>query len=185
MESDEVLGYANVIHGTVKLSRVLRDGRQQLVGLNFAPDLLGRLFSTESPLSAEAATEVELCRFPKGVLEQLVADSESLKLRLLDQSLKELDEAREWMVTLGRKSAVERVASVLLLVATRIGSRQADGSVAIELPIGRADMADFLGLTLETVSRQITRLRHDGVIAVRGHRDVVIHDLEALRARAG
>jgi len=185
VESDEVMGYANVTSGTVKLSRVLRDGRQQLVGLQFAPDLMGRLFSTESPLSAEAATEVELCRVPKEVMEALVLSSDRLKLRLLDQSLKDLDEAREWMVTLGRKSAIERVASVLLLVATRMGGADAQGDIVVDLPIGRADMADFLGLTLETVSRQMSRLRHEGVISVQGHRCVVIHDLDALKGRTG
>lgn len=185
VESDAVRGYANVMRGTVKLSRVLRDGRQQLVGLQFAPDLMGRLFSTESPLSAEAATEVELCRMPREVLEGLVANSDGLKQRLLEQALQDLDEAREWMVTLGRKNAVERVACVLLLLATRSGCRDAGGSITVNLPIGRADMADFLGLTIETVSRQMSRLRHEGIISVLGHRCVVIHDMAALRARSG
>jgi CRP/FNR family transcriptional regulator len=184
IESGEV-GYANVTRGTVKLSRVLRDGRQQVVGLQFAPDLMGRLFSTESPLSAEAATDVELCRIPRSVLESLVADSDRIKLRLLAQSLRDLDAARDWMVTLGRKTAAERVASLLLLVATRTGIADGAGRLTLELPISRADMADFLGLTLETVSRQISRLRHDGVIEVRGHRSVVILGPVALEARAG
>lgn len=185
LESAETNGYANVVEGTIKLSRVLRDGRQQLVALQFAPDLLGRLFSTESPLSAEAATAVELCRFPKDALEALVAGSHQLQRRLLEQSLQDLDEAREWMVTLGRKSAIERVASVLLLVALRSGCRQPDGDIAIELPIGRADMADFLGLTLETVSRQMSKLRREGLIGLQGHRRVLIRDLPALRALTG
>jgi len=184
IESGEV-GYANVTSGTIKLSRVLRDGRQQVIGLQFSPDLMGRLFSTESPLSAEAATEVELCRIPRSVLEALVASNDRIKLRLLAQSLRDLDEAREWMVTLGRKNAAERVASLLLLVATRVGVADAAGKLTLELPISRADMADFLGLTLETVSRQISRLRHDGVIAVRGHRCVVILNRMALESRAG
>ncbi|RYE88330.1 MAG: cyclic nucleotide-binding domain-containing protein, partial [Hyphomicrobiales bacterium] len=75
MESDEVTGYATVIEGVIKLSRVLRDGRQQLVGLQFASDLLGRLYATQSPLTAEAASEVELCRMPKLVFESLVGSS--------------------------------------------------------------------------------------------------------------
>jgi CRP/FNR family transcriptional regulator len=185
VESDEVVGYANLTRGTVKLTRVLRDGRQQLVGLQFAPALMGRLYSTESLLSAEAATDVELCRFPKEVLEALVASSGELKQHLLGQSLEDLDEAREWMVTLGRKSAVERVACLLVLVAIRSGMGDAGGAVAIELPIGRADMADFLGLTVETVSRQMSRLRREGLIDVQGHRCVVIRDLAELRSRTG
>ena len=185
VESDEATVYANVTSGTVKLSRVLRDGRQQLVGLQFAPDLMGRLFSDESPLSAEAATEVELCRVPKDVIEALVVSSERLKLRLLDQALKDLDDAREWMVTLGRKSAVERVASMLLLIAARSGATDTGSEVVVDLPISRADMADFLGLTVETVSRQMSRLRHEGVITIHGHRCVVIGSLATLKARTG
>lgn len=185
VESDESTVYANLTSGTVKLSRVLRDGRQQLVGLQFAPDLMGRLFSDESPLSAETATEVELCRIPKNVIEGLVVSSERLKLRLLDQALKDLDDAREWMVTLGRKSAVERVASMLLLIAVRTGHTDPIREIVVDLPISRADMADFLGLTVETVSRQMSRLRHEGVITIHGHRCVVIRSLAALRARTG
>lgn len=187
IESGEITGYANVTDGVVKLSRVLRDGRQQLVGLQFAPDLMGRLFRTESPLTAEAASDVELCRMPRTVLEGLVDSSTRLKQHLLDQSLQDLDEARDWMVTLGRKNAAERVASLLLLIASRNASSGIEGtdSATFDLPIGRADMADFLGITIETVSRQISKLRHEGTIVISSHRHVVIPDLAALRSRAG
>nr|ACF98133.1 putative transcriptional activator Crp family protein [uncultured bacterium 1062] len=185
IESSEITGYANVTDGVVKLSRVLRDGRQQLVGLQFAPDLMGRLFGTESPLTAEAASDVQLCRMPRVVLEALVDSSTRLKQRLLDQSLQDLDEAREWMVTLGRKSAAERVASLLLLIASRSVAAGCTNSATFDLPIGRADMADFLGVTIETVSRQISKLRHEGVIVISSHRHVVVPDLAALRSRAG
>lgn len=187
MESDEVTSYATVIDGVVKLSRVLRDGRQQLVGLQFAADLLGRLYASESPLTAEAASEVELCRMPKPVLEDLVEGSGDLKQRLLDQALQDLDEAREWMVTLGRKTASERVASLLLLIAARsVGKdKPLTGSVTFDLPLIRNDMADFLGLTIETVSRQISKLRNEGTIVISSHRHVVVPDVERLRQRAG
>lgn len=187
MEGDEVTGYANVIEGVIKLSRVLRDGRQQLVGLQFAADLLGRLFARESPLTAEAVSDVELCRMPKVLLENLVGGSAALKQRLLDQSLEDLDQAREWMVTLGRKTASERIASLLLLLAVRTVGRGEvlSGRVVFELPLVRADMADFLGLTIETVSRQISKLRHEGIIEVTSHRHIEVPDIERLRARAG
>ena len=187
MESDQVTGYATVIDGVIKLSRVLRDGRQQLVGLQFSADLLGRLYASESPLTAEAASDVELCRMPKLVLESLVGTSADLKQRLLDQSLQDLDEAREWMVTLGRKTAAERVASLLLLIAARsVGKdKPLEGSVTIDLPLVRNDMADFLGLTIETVSRQISKLRNEGTIVISSHRHVVVPDVERLRRRAG
>jgi CRP/FNR family transcriptional regulator, anaerobic regulatory protein len=183
LESSEITGYANVTGGVVKLSRVLQDGRQQLVGLQFAPDLMGRLYGRENLLTAEAASDVELCRIPKAIFEALVASSSALQLRLLNQSLQDLDEARDWMVTLGRKTAAEKVASVLLLIAQR--SAGGEKRVSFELPLGRADMADFLGLTIETVSRQISKLRHDGIVVVTNHRHIEVPDIEALRRRAG
>lgn len=185
IERSEITSYANVIDGVVTLSRVLRDGRQQLVGLQFAPDLLGRLFGTENLLTAEAASMVRLCRVPKSVFEALVVSSPRLQQRLLDQSLQHLDEAREWMVTLGRKTAEERVASVLLLLATRHLSGAAGSAAEFDLPLGRADIADFLGLTIETVSLQISKLRQDNIVRITNHRHVEVPDLEVLRNRAG
>lgn len=187
MESDAVTGYATVIEGVIKLSRVLRDGRQQLVGLQFPSDLLGRLYAEESPLTAEAASEVELCRMPKLVLHGLVGSSADLKQRLLQQSLQDLDEAREWMVTLGRKTAAERVASLLLLFAARCLGRGAAlaGSATFDLPLIRSDMADFLGLTIETVSRHITKLRNQGIVVISSHRHVVVPDVSRLKQMAG
>ncbi|HEY9013145.1 MAG TPA: Crp/Fnr family transcriptional regulator [Devosia sp.] len=186
-ETDTSAGYAMVVEGVIKLTRLLQDGRQQLVGLQFASDLLGRLYSSENPTTAEAVSEIELCRMPKSILESAVAESSALKDFLLRRSLQELDDAREWMVTLGRKTAPERVASILLLFALRNRRADAgkDSAVTFDLPLIRADMADFLGLTIETVSRQISKLREDGVIIVTSHRHVVVPDLERLRRRAG
>lgn len=184
-ENSAITSYANVVEGVVKLSRVLRDGKQQLVGLQFAPDLLGRLFGDENLLNVEAASDVDLCRVPRNVLEELVASSTELKQRLLDQSLQDLDDARDWMVTLGRKDAQQRVASLLLLIAKRSGADAADTGTSFDLPLSRSDMADFLGLTIETVSRQISKLRHEGVIEVANHRRVTVPDMARLAHRAG
>ena len=120
-DSTEIHSYANVMRGVVKLSKVLEDGRQQLVGLQFAPDFLGRLFGQESSVTAEAASSVDLCVVPKATLEQLIAKSPALEHKLMQQTLRELDEARTWMVTLGRKTALEKVASFLHLIATHHG----------------------------------------------------------------
>jgi CRP/FNR family transcriptional regulator len=185
-ERGTITSYANVTDGVVKLSRLLSDGRQQVVGLQFAPDLLGRLFASEHTVTVEAASAVDLCRVPKAVLEGVVAGSADLKQRLLHQSLQDLDDARDWMVTLGRKDAQQRVASLLLLVARRSGAAAGDADrVVFELPLTRADMADFLGITLETVSRQLSKLRHAGVIEIVNHRHVTVPDLARLGARAG
>ena len=165
----------------------MQDGRQQLVGLQFASDLMGRLYSAENPTTAEAVSEIELCRMPRAVLEGTIAKSSELKDFLLRRSLQDLDDAREWMVTLGRKTAAERVASILLLFAlrNRRPGEKEDGAVTFDLPLIRADIADFLGLTIETVSRQVSKLREDGVIIVTSHRHVVVPDLARLYRRAG
>lgn len=186
-DSETVASYSNVLSGIIKLSKTLADGRQQIVGLQFAPDFLGRPFKTESAINAEAATAVSLCSFPKASIERMMKESPELEHRLLMQTLKELDEARDWMVMLGRKTAAEKVASFLLLIARNVDPyRPASRNDAMfELPLTRADIADFLGLTIETVSRQLTILRKDGVITIENNRQVSVHDLARLEHRAG
>lgn len=185
-DSESVTTYANILSGVIKLTKTLSDGRQQIVGLQFAPDFIGRPFRPESMLNAEAATDVSVCSFPKSALEQLTSESPELKQKLLEQALKELDEAREWMVTLGRKTAPEKVASFLYLIATHIDPETvgAKTPISFDLPLTRADIADFLGLTIETVSRQITKLRKDGVIVVENNRHVTVADIKRLAGRA-
>jgi CRP/FNR family transcriptional regulator len=185
-ESTETASYANVMKGVVKLTKGLEDGRRQLVGLQFAPDFLGRLFSTESSVTAEAASDVELCVVPRPALERMVAENPALEHRLMQQTLRELDEARDWMVTLGRKTAVEKVASFLLLIASHANPDRKEGApVSFDLPLSRGDIADFLGVTIETVSRQFTKLKSDGVIRTVGLRGIEVPDLVRLQERAG
>lgn len=184
-DAESVSQYSNILSGVVKLTKILSDGRQQIVGLQFAPDFLGRPFRTSSKINAEAATTVQLCTFPSTVIEKMIKDSPELEHRLLQQTLDELDEARGWMVTLGRKTAAEKVASFLYLIATHIDpTAEETQSASFELPLTRADIADFLGLTIETVSRQITKLRKSGVIEVENNRHVTVPDLERLAHRA-
>lgn len=186
-DAESVERYSNILAGVVKLSKTLSDGRQQIVGLQFAPDFLGRPFRAESAVTAEAATEVRLCSFPRKIVERMIGEQPDLEHRLLKQTLKELDQARDWMVMLGRKTAAERVASFLVMIARSIdpAADPARRDRAFDLPLSRADIADFLGLTIETVSRQFTRLRADGVIRIESSRRVMVDDLRKLEARAG
>ncbi|MDX8518236.1 Crp/Fnr family transcriptional regulator [Mesorhizobium dulcispinae] len=179
--------FSNVLSGVVKLTKTLSDGRQQIVGLQFAPDFLGRPFQAESTLTAEAATDVELCSFPRQALERMMKEQPDLEHRLLEQKLRELDQAREWMVALGRKTAAEKIASFLLMIARNIDPAAGPErrGAAFDLPLSRAEIADFLGLTVETVSRQITRLRGEKVIRVENNRHVMVDDVQRLAARAG
>lgn len=189
-DSEPGIACANIVSGVVKLSKMLSDGRQQIVGLQFAPDFLGRTFAESNPYTAEAATDVELCSFPRKEFEDVVRKYPDLEHRLFSDMLGELDAAREWMLLLGRKTAQEKVASFLLLLARRAAvtgcSHSGDpGITQFQLPLTRADMADYLGLTLETVSRQITRLKTSGVLKLGENREVLVPDPDVLRGLAG
>jgi CRP/FNR family transcriptional regulator, anaerobic regulatory protein len=183
-ETQQADSYANIISGVVKLTKMMADGRQQIVGLQFAPDFLGRPFRSDSGITADSATEVNICSFPRTTIERMIRDTPELEHKLLEQTLKELDEARDWMLTLGRKTASEKVASFLYLIATHVNPELDAGSVSFDLPLTRSDIADFLGLTIETVSRQMTKLRKDGVILIRNNRKVEVPDLTRLAERA-
>ncbi|RWE16651.1 MAG: Crp/Fnr family transcriptional regulator [Mesorhizobium sp.] len=178
--------YSNVLSGVVKLTRNLSDGRQQIVGFHFAPDFLGRPFEAKWPIKAEALTKVALCSFPSTLIERMTNDVPELGHRLLEHALNELDEARDWMAALGRKTASEKVASFLLMVARNIDrANHPAGPTSFDLPLTRADIADFLGLTIETVSRELSRLRSEGVIQIVNKRHVSLASPSELEERCG
>ncbi len=189
-DADAGVAFANIISGVVKLTKTMADGRQQIVGLQFAPDFLGRTFTDSNPNSAEAATDVELCSFPKADFEAILGRYPGLKHRLFSYTLDELDAARDWMLLLGRKTAQEKVASFLLLMARRapnIGCTHSQelNYATYRLPLTRTDIADYLGLTLETVSRQMTKLKSEGAIELIDNRQVVVPDIETLEHLSG
>lgn len=186
-DETDITSYANVVSGVIKLMKVLEDGRQQVVGLKFTNDFIGRVHGRSNALSAEAASVVELCQVPRSILEAMLEDNRPLEQRLMKETLRELDEAREWMVTLGRKSAAERVASFLYLIALHVhpGLDHVSAEIEYDLPLTRSDMADFLGLSIETVSRQLTVLRRMEIVVIRNKRHVTVPDTERLRLRAG
>jgi CRP/FNR family transcriptional regulator len=181
---------ATVLSGVVKLTRTMCDGRQQIVGLLFPSDLLGRPFSEASPFGAEAATPVELCCLERPYFEELVLSAPEMKQRLLERTLNEVDAAREWMLVLGRKTAEEKLASLILLMAQRIGSRGGNAPperqvLRFVLPLSRTEMAEYLGLRIETISRQLGNLRAAGVIDTEGGRTLAVRDMARLEHMAG
>jgi len=189
-ENDDVNYFGNVVSGVVKLGKLLPDGRQQIVGLQFASDFLGRAFKGKATCHAEAVTDVELCIFPRKPFESLLNEIHDLSDRLFANTLDELDAARDWLLLLGRQSAREKVARFLLMIARRIpyigcGAGEDADAIRFDLPLSRADMADFLGLTIETVSRQITRLKTDGLIEVEQNRTITVPSVSRLEAASG
>ena len=184
-EQGPIRSYANVMRGVLKLAKTLVDGRQQIVGLQFAPDFVGRLHQDESPVRVEACSDVEICSITRNALRKMLEDNPALEAKLLHQALREVDQAREWMLALGRKTAHEKVASFLMMMVRQIDPFAGGATTAFDLPLTRAEIGDFLGLTIGTVSRELTRLRRVGVIQISSHRHIDILDLEALRQCAG
>ena len=186
-DADRVTTYSNILAGVVKLTKLLADGRQQIVGLQFAPDFMGRPFRASRNMSAESTGEVSICSFPKSAFDRLIREAPELEHRVHEQTLAELDEAREWMVTLGRKTAAEKIASFLLLIAKHHNPEALDEQhpISFDLPLTRSDIADFLGVTIETVSRNLTKLRKENVIQIENNRHFTIPDLSRLEMRSG
>jgi CRP/FNR family transcriptional regulator len=183
MEGDSLPFVGSIVTGCATLTRSLEDGRMQMVGLLMPSDFVGRPGRKSAPYEVVAATDVTLCLFRRAEFEQLLQDTPHVAQRLLDMSLDELDAARDWMLVLGRKTAREKVATLLSIVLRRA----ATGSMPLraELPLTREAMATYLGLTIETVSRQITALRKEGIIRLDGKRGVLCDDLSALLMEAG
>jgi len=181
---------ATILSGVVKLSKSLPDGRQQIVGLLFPSDFLGRPFKATSPYAAEAATEVHLCCYSRSHFERLLAEQPELKQLLLERTLDAVDASHEWMLLLGCKSAKERVAALLVLIARRLApdadrAGALQSPLTIELPLSRAEIADYLGLRLETVSRQLNRLQAAAVIKRVARRGITICNPRELERLAG
>ena len=181
--------FAMIVSGVVKLVKTLADGRQQIVGLQFPADFLGRAFAASGLFRAEATTSLLLCCFPKSAFEGLMQEHPCLEGALLRRTLDQLDTAREWMFTLGRKTAQEKMASLLFVIAERLARPKEqqpceETRLDIELPLSRTEIADCLGLTHETVSRELRGLRQKGVIATRGRRTLVLPHLATLERLA-
>lgn len=184
-EGDEAVLVANVIEGVLKLSSHSSEGKEQILGLVYPSDFLGRPFGETTPYGVEALTDAHICVFERKDFDRFAREHPRLEHKLLERTLGELDRSRRWMVLLGRMNAEQKVASFLLEMAERLGHRQADGASRFILPLSRQQIADVLGLTIETVSRQLTRLRNAGSIELISRREVLLLDASDLEARAG
>lgn len=178
----------SVVSGIATLTQTMEDGRTQMVGLLLPSDFVGRPGREGSAYDVVATTDLVMCCFRKKPFETMMEGTPHIAQRLLEMTLDELDAAREWMLVLGRKTAREKIASLLSIIARRDASlnlRPANGELVFDLPLTREAMADYLGLTLETVSRQISALKRDGVIHLEGKRHVTVPDFSRLMEEAG
>ncbi|MBJ3763333.1 Crp/Fnr family transcriptional regulator [Maribius pontilimi] len=183
MEGAPLPFVGSVVTGCATLTRTMEDGRMQMVGLLMPSDFVGRPGRAAAAYEVVAATDLTLCLFKRDAFERMLRDTPHVGQRLLEMSLDELDAARDWMLVLGRKTAREKVATLLANILRRASTDT--HPLRAELPLTREAMATYLGLTIETVSRQITGLRKAGLIALEGRRGIACPDLSALLIEAG
>jgi CRP/FNR family transcriptional regulator len=171
LEGDPCSHCFRVLRGAVRLYKSTIDGRRQLIDFLVADDCFG-LLGAHYTYSVEAITHTTLSKTSRATLAAALRAQPALADRLIEVAATELARAHEHMLLLGRKNAREKIASLLVELARRIGADQARPS--FRLPISRQEMADHLGLTIETVSRTISRLREGGLIALPTPHDVVL-----------
>ena len=174
----------NVISGAVKLYKSLADGRAQITGYLLPGDFLGLPLRGNYTISAEAVAPTELCQFPREPLKRVFDKYEKVQERFLTVVHDDLVAAQEHMLLLGRKTATERLCTFLVRLLRRI--ERVGGNVEpLHVPLHRNDIADYLGLTIETVSRTFTRLRNDDMIRLDKADQVFVLDRERLEEMAG
>ncbi len=186
-EGDAAEHFFNVTSGTAKLFKLLPDGRRQITGFASTGHFLGLAVSTAYSFSAEALEPMRICRFSRPKLKLMLDDFPAMEKRLLEVASNELVAAQEQMLLLGRKTARERLASFLIARAdmpSHCLGHQPGHAETVLLPMTRNDIADYLGLTIETVSRTLTKLRSEGLIEIPSASTVVIKRHAALEAIA-
>jgi CRP/FNR family transcriptional regulator len=168
----------------VRLYKLLPDGRRQIVGFLLPGDLVGLSAGDAYAHSAEAITPVEVCRFSRRRLDGLLDEFPAMHRRLLGIAASELGAAQAQMVLLGRKTARERIASFLLTLERRAAAVGL-ATEPLHLAMTRTDIGDYLGLTIETVSRTFSQLKAEGAIALPRPGEVRFLDRRRLAEAAG
>jgi len=178
----------NVIKGALRLTAVTGEGREQNVGALYPADFIGRPYPGNAAFTVTAMTAGEICLFSRTSFENFLSSNPKMERRLLMQTLATLDSTRRGILTLTRRTAAQKLAGFLIEIAARDETACATagrcGPVTFDLPFGRRQVADVLGLTIETVSRQLTKLKSAGIIALPGIRTVTIRQKSALQAIA-
>ena len=179
-EGDPATAYFKVVSGVVRTCKILSDGRRQIDAFHVAGEIFGIERGDLYHFSAEAVGEVTVLAYRRCSLDVLAAGDVSLARQVVDNALISLQRAQQHLILLGRRSATEKVATFLLDMAERVRHD------TIELPMSRSDIADYLGLTIETVSRTLTQFERDGVISFStARRNILLRNKAALRRLNG
>lgn len=173
--------------GIVSVFKLMPDGRRQVTGFLYPGGFLGITFNIAAiyGYGAETVTEVSLRVYPRRGLEQLLDEVPGVRRAFIAEMADELTEAQDRMAVLGRRTANERLACFLLKMARRQAGADETPVTTVSIPMRWADIADYLGLTAETVSRTLTALRRKGVINADGSSEIGILDRRALEVLAG
>lgn len=164
-----------VVSGAVRTMRFSNDGRRQILGFHLPGDVFGVETGDEHSCSAEAVNDAEVVMVRRSLLEKAAQDDTRAAFGWLQLTSRDLRSAQDHALILGRKGAGERVAAFLLRFADRFMRGQ-----DLDLPMSRADIADYLGLTIETVSRAFTEMERQHAIALPSSRHVVMRNRSAL-----
>jgi CRP/FNR family transcriptional regulator, anaerobic regulatory protein len=183
-EGDRASICANLVSGVLKLTSGTEDGREQIVGLLYPGDFVGELFVDEAQVTVTALSDADLCFYARDRFEQVLDRHAALERLLLKRTMDSLKEARARLLVLGRRTAEEKVAGFLIEMSDRL-AENGKPARAFDLPLARGEIADVLGLTIETVSRQFTRMKSDGLIALPHGRRVEVEDRERLAECVG
>ena len=179
IEGDPAKFLYTVVRGTIQIYKLLPDGRRQITGFLFPGDFLGLANDAAYAYSAEAVTDATLYLYRLEEMEALLARYPEMANRLFSIASHELFEAQEQMLLLGRKTVTEKVTSFLLAFAERAAQR-GEGRDVLFISMSRHAIADYLGTTTETVSRTLSRFRHDGLISSPSNNQIEILDRDAL-----
>jgi len=182
-EGDEAKHVFNITSGSVRVYKLLPDGRRQITGFLFAGDFLGLATGQTYVFSAEAIEPATACRFRKSDYRTLIRETPALEAALLDRATHELAAAQNQMLLLGRKTALERIATFLLDLPGHDPARATTEGL-VRLLMTRSEIADYLGLTIETVSRVLTKLKTSGVIRLISLTELQIENAGRLRGLA-
>ena len=183
-EGDAASQVFNITKGALKLYKLLPDGRRQIMGFMFPGDFLGITIDDEHAFSAEALESTQACRFPRQRFDEFVESRPAMERELYRLAAHELAAAQSQMVLLGRKSASERLATFFLDLLARREKMSGKTHAHVDLPMSRSDIADYLGLTKETVSRVLAQLKSKRLIRLAALNRIEVLDRDALQALA-
>ena len=171
----------NVTEGNVKIYQLLDDGRIQIIGFLYPGDFFGTYSNNKYNYSAESIGNLKTCVFDQKILDKYLDENPVLAKELLNQTSFELTLAQDRITVLGKLKAIERIARFLLNIAEqrkRIGWQ----NNPISLPMTRQDIADYLGLTIETVSREFSNLKSSNVIKFISSKQIYLNDIKNLES---